>query len=487
MSAERRIDAVAWLVLAAWGGVAALALASLTHNVDEGANIYAARLVQQGQAPFRDFFYHQPPLYVFSLALLPTSHFVYGRLLSLLAAVVVGRLLFRLAGRIFGATSWLPLLVLALYCAAGLQVFHLLALPGAPMLAFAVAGCWWLLSRPEGVGAALGAGACLALSILFKPLTLAVAVALAAALAVDPRQRRRLVPFGLSLAGVGLAGWGAFHLASDGAFTELLFVQGARYAEPSVAVRMWQSLPGLPGDMPTSPSGLTLVFYALAFRGSLDVLLVAGAVAGVWVLWRRAPAVPPGEKLFWTAWPVLALLFSFTLWGVSKEHYHVLYLPPLALLSAFGVARFAAPGGWRRGVAACACAAVMGAGVLSLSARRQDYRAALALRGESAALLAFDPTINVLSETEVACGVLLFWLPPYRPQLEGDEAAGFEHGRDRLIACLEAEPETRIVIHQLSPAFLVVDAVLHDWVLRQPPERVVYLSDAARAAFRQLY
>ncbi len=485
MTRERRIHVGAWLVIGAFALLYAPVLDSLQHIIDEGQNVYAARRIQHGEVPFRDFFLQQPPLYVYAVALLPTSHLWPARLLSLLAAAATGYGVFRLGRRIFGADSTAPLVALALFLFSGLQYYELLAMPNACMLLLALVAAWLLLARSRGRGPAVAAGVCLALAILAKPLALALYPAFLCAFGGDPAGRRRLLSMTAAMAVVGLGAWAFWHVQSDGAFTELVRLQGSRMLRRPT-IESYRELPGFRTWIDdASALGFTFRAYRDAFLGA-NGLLVLGGLAGIPVLLRGAQ-VRREERILWIAWLAFSLLFSLLVWDVAYEHYHVLYLPPLALLTALSLRRFAAPGGWRRAVCAGLLLAFAAAGVLSVRLQTQDYAPALALRGERAPLLAFDPTVNVLSETGIPCGVVGFPLPPYGRHLDG-RGGDFESSAELLVRCLEATPEARIAIHHLSGlAFVMIDRTLYDYITRQDPQRVVFLTDRARELFLGLY
>jgi len=74
--------------------------------------------------------------------------------------------------------------------------------------------------------------------------------------------------------------------------------------------------------------------------------------------------------------------------------------------------------------------------------RLRDYSAVIELRGERSPLLAFDPTVNVLSRTELACGIQA----PFTQRLPGflgEAFARFEVSTDDIVRCLDEAPEIR--------------------------------------------
>lgn len=76
-----RGDRAVWALCLVFGVVAGSLLDSLDYNFDEGVYIHQARLILGGALPYTDFFYHQTPVYPFTLALAglfaPESLFAY--------------------------------------------------------------------------------------------------------------------------------------------------------------------------------------------------------------------------------------------------------------------------------------------------------------------------------------------------------------------------------------------------------------------------
>lgn len=468
------------LLLSVFVSAHAFELDELQHLIDEGVNVVAARRVQQGELPFRDFLYHQMPTYVFTLSLLPTDYIWYGRLLSMLWLAFSGGLLFAVARR-FGEGA----LAAGLFLFAGMQYYGLLALPNAPMLGFALASVWLVFygSRPRLVAGAL----CLAISILYKPLTLVVFLAALAALLSSPSRRRQALPFVLWLGLFGLLAWGAFHVASEGAFTDLLRQQWSRYSNRSGLDLLREGIPAIrPALANLTPLTMNLLLLGKAYA-SFDALLVLASLAGLSTVWRSASTLRVEDKVLWTTWLVLAPLFSLFVWDLSWEHYHLLDFPPLCLFSALWIRRVAAGSAVRTAGASALLLGYALAGLLATRGRLRDYSAVLELRGESAPLLAFDPTVNVLSRTELACGLQ----DPFTQRLPGflgDAFARFRVSTDDIVRCLDEAPENRIVIDQLSDTGLYfIDEELYRYIVRQPESRVLFLGEDARAAFETLY
>lgn len=483
----KRDDLLAGLLIAGFIVLHGSALGTLQHNVDEGSNVFSARSIQEGKAPFRDFFYQQPPLYLYVLAVLPTDHFKYGRAVSLLAAAGAGWLSFVLARRMYGRDSRLPLLTLALFLSAGIQYYGLLAMPTSLMLAGSLLAVWILVRRPPGMGASATAGAVLALAVCAKPLALAVYPAAVVWLLVEGRRPQIVALTGGALA-AGLFAWACFDLASGGAFSELVQLHAGRTGARSQvdALRQFPGMREWVGDL--GPRGLSLRLHAetLLHPGNLGVGLFG--LAGLVAMWRGA-TLATSWKWMWTLWLGASAALAFLVWDVAYHHYHMLYLPPLAVTGALAIGTL-----WtrlegrraRRAGLATVCGVGMLLGVVSTQAQRQDYSQAIALRGETRAMMAFDSTVNVLSETPVGCGVYQFMLPPYGPVLSGG-GASFDESIRVLIECLEADPSVRIVVHRLSVLSMVsIGPVLHRYILEQPEGRVIFLGEGDRDAFLAL-
>ena len=289
---------------------------------------------------------------------------------------------------------------------------------------------------------------------------------------------------------MGLSAWAFWHRASEGAFTELVKLQLSRSGQGDLVETM-RELPGLAtflADM--SGAGFSWRLYRAAFGAlpgdpmHLDLLLVVGAGAGLVVLWRHRE-IPLAMKATWSGWIAFPLLFSFLVWPLAYEHYHVLYLPALAFLCCLWL-QHAVVG--RRGPVLCVGVLTtlwLLAGLFASAQRMRDYAPVLALRGDETPLLAFDPTVNVLSGAPVACGATHWLLPPYGDHSHG---APYLEGRDHLIDCLRRSSEVRVALHTLSPISLVlIDRVLYAELERLGPQRLLYLSEDVRPVLNALH
>ena len=205
-------------------------LPSIQHMIDEGTNIYAAKLIQQGLVPFRDFIYHQPPLYIYALSLLPTDHFIWGRALSLAATGAAGRVIFEIAKGLLPENAPAALFPVALFYFAALQYYGVLVLPNACMLFFALLAAWWTLDRRRVV---LG-GVAIVVSVLFKPIAIPLIFALIIALMTRRDRWSDLPPFIVTVGAGAILSYAVLHIGTDGAFTELVYLQAVRYSDASV-------------------------------------------------------------------------------------------------------------------------------------------------------------------------------------------------------------------------------------------------------------
>jgi hypothetical protein len=488
---ERNAALAAWLLCALFVGVSAPKLRHLQPNFDEGVYLVQAALVRRGEVPFVDFFCHQPPLYLYALAAFsrPGPDAVFsGRLLSLLATAGCGVLIARAGGKLGGATPGL-LAQLAFY-AAPLQVYGLLALPNALMVALATAGIV-AVAFFERVRWAVVGGTCLAAAVLVKPLALPAALAAVAVAAAFPSQRRKLPALVASGLVAGLLAWAVLHAASAGAFTEVLSLQARRYSGRSGFELMAHYVDfreAMVERGATTPTRWNLSEHHLAFlrgglvNGNLLLLLTAAASTPVW---RRAPPHRLGTL---AAWLVLSFLFSVFVWEPVWDHYFVQYLPPLALFAGLTMAallrarrRAGRAVGWLV-VASCTLL-----GHTQRFAAPGFYRRAAQIgrQARGADVFSFNPLINAVSGTRQVCGMVdpLNVYGEYGVAALAPDGAlsRFRITADRLIACLT--PDVPVVIDSYAFWFLEPRVLAH---LQASPQRLVFFTAADRRRFASL-
>lgn len=132
-------------------------------TTDEALYYYAAKLWSEGQWPYRDFFFSHPPLHIAVPALLYKVlgyHFLIGKWLSALAALVAGLLTWRMARCWLGPLGGLLALALHLLACESLQAST--NLTGVNLtVAWMMAGWWAALHHRRFLlgGALLGAAA----------------------------------------------------------------------------------------------------------------------------------------------------------------------------------------------------------------------------------------------------------------------------------------------------------------------------------------
>ncbi len=481
--ALRIAAALACAVFVAYG---LLRLAHLEHNFDEGVYIQQARLVLAGQMPYVDFFYHQPPLYLYTLAAFAApaqESLIAYRLPSLLASALSGLFVFAMARRLLPPVP--ALMALVLFYTAPLMYYGLLALPNAVMLCLGTSGAW-LLGFQRGARHAVPGAVLLVLAVLEKPVGLPFAAAVGLATLAD-RTRRREAAWAAAAA-IATAGgaWLLFDLLSAGVFTELLSLQAGRFSAKS-GYELMLSYPPFLDRVESqglhSPLAWNLNEHLLSLLlpgpfGSLHLVLL-GAFGQIRVA-RRPPAAWRGHRLLIAGLWVLPLFFSLFVWEPTWDHYFVLYLPALALLSGSALERLweaRRARGAGRAVAVVLVALGATAGVLHVEARRADYGRIPRPSVPGEAWLTLDPFLNFVAGTEPACGLI----DPFNVYGESSlialsDAPAWERFRvdtEELLRCLETDPDIRVAVGSVR-SFFVSDA-LRQGLDRLDPERKAHM------------
>ncbi|MDJ0787612.1 MAG: glycosyltransferase family 39 protein [Myxococcota bacterium] len=499
---DGKVRSLALIGVLGFGLLGASLLPSLEYFFDEGVAVQQARLIRAGELPYRDFFYHQTPLYPLTLAALtapaPDSLFAH-RLPSLLATLATGWLVFRLAGAMAGGA--VALLAMVLFYTAPLQYFGLVAAPNAAMLLAATAGVA-CIAVARGRGAVLAGGAIFAVALLLKPIAIATATGVGLFLLLSREQRWKLGWAVLGGAGCGAAAWLTLDWGSAGAFTELLALQASRHGE-AAGFELMRQYPSVGG--PAASNGIeTLLgwnlhqhvqtFLSRPLSNPFFPLLALAVVGQVWLVSpmgrSRFPRLASYAPLL-TCWWLVPLGFSLFVWDPTWQFYFVQYLPPLSILAAVGAVGLASIGArlatraidgraalWPRAVpGAVAVAAVAWAGasgVVSLAERRSDY-AMVPRPADGEAWLLFDPFLNFVSGSQPACGLI----DPFNVYAGRSLAATASPARrsphhvasEDLIRCLEADPAIRIGLGYWAQWF--VDPPLREYLAQLPDERFV--------------
>ena len=451
-------------LLIAFGVFGALRLADLEHNFDEGVYIQQARLILAGQAPYRDFFYHQTPLYLYTLAasgaLAPDSLFAY-RLPSLLSTLLAGVFVFAMAWRLLPPAG--ALIALILFLAAPLQFYGMLALPNGPMMGL-VAGGLYLLGFVRGPAAAALGAVFLVGAVLQKPLALPFGVAAAIALL----QRRRALDV-LAAAGAGLAtgigAWALFDAASDGLFSQLLELQSGRFSSQSGFDVMSGYAPfakvvqekGLHSSFDWNVNEHATTFLLPGPFGNLQVL-VLGVIGQLYVL--RRPGAFAGRRLWLAAAWAVPLFFSLRIWEPCWDHYFIQYLPAASLLAAAPLSALFAARRLRllaRSVVVLVLTYAVLSGYQHIEWRLDDH-SKVPRAHASETWLTFEPFLNFVSGSKPACGLI----DPYnvlgkRSLVGQSDAAGWDRFRvseEDLLACLREDPSIKVSIGSIRAFFV---------------------------------
>jgi hypothetical protein len=497
----RRAVVLAWALAALFVLSAAPQLGVLAHNFDEGLYVQQAALVRDGQRPYVDFLQHQTPLYIYVLAAFslpaPASLSLH-RWLSLLATAGSGLVVFHAGARVVPAGA--ALVAQALFCFAALQQYGLLALPNALMELCVALGVFGVLFRDGKRAVAAGAVA-LVLSLLVKPLSVpAVLAAGAAALAARDRRRRLATFLGAGLA-AGVAAWAVLHLATSGAFTEVVRFQVSRLSvkggfeilKHMSALRAAAAQRGV-----ETAVGWNLSEHRMAFLSNLPwntgAPLLAAAAAGALILLRRAAAgtLPWHLALAPILWSAFPFAFSVLVWEPVWDHYFVQYLAPLSLLAAVAVgAAWPAPRPLRMVTRAALPLALLAYVLLGIAARRLDpawLHRARVVAAERGSLFTFDPLLAFVAGGAPACGTI----DPLNVYGELSAAAldprgplsRFKRSAADVITCLQRSPGVTVVVDDYF--FWFADDPLIRYVAGADPARVVFFTPAERVRFDTL-
>jgi hypothetical protein len=454
-------------------------LASLYPNFDEGVYIQQALRVRDGMLPYRDFFCHQTPLHLFTLAavawIAPDSLLAY-RLPSLLACAALGFVTWRIALARVSRPWALAACVLAL--AAAVQFHGTVALPNALMAALAAAAVWlaWLRGGPC---AAAIAGVLLAVSVLYKPLSVAAAAALALAMLFDRERRRDLLALVAAGGVTGIAAGALFERLSDGAFHELLALQRARYAARG-GFEVMQALPtfrAMTREMGVESAlawNLDVHVRALWERGvwNAGLLALAGAAGAVWLAVTQDARARRYAALI-LLWWVLSAAACVWLWEPIWDHYLIQYAAPMAVGAAYLLERAAARA-WGRPLAVLFVAGLVAAAALHVSMRRTLAPVPRYPSMGREQWLTFDPLVNFRYQTRPACGLIDPFNVYGSASLLGQAQAGgtasrFHVSTERLIACLEWDSRIKIGLGYWATFF--VDDALKAYLASLPAER----------------
>ena len=480
-------DAGAWLLCGLFVACGLPLLSGLEYNFDEGVYIQQALLITHGKLPFRDFFYHQTPMFPFTLALVgaiaPHSILAY-RALSLVATGLAGIFVYRIAVR-FVPRRW-GLVAMLLFYLVPLQFYGLLAMPTAIMQLLVIAGIALTFFSWRPLTIACGIALC-CLSVLYKPLSVAACVALGISLVVVPEQRRKIPWAAATVIIVGAAAWGLLQVMSGGAFTKMVSLQAGRIVTNTGFEKMMQfeqfrkiaeahgvstSFGWNLNEQMTTLTGMPFV------NGNFWLLLLA--IGGLAVLWGPRGQRWRGRRLLLTLWLGISVLFTQYLWEPIWDHYCIQYVPPFAVLAAiFLHAWWTRPTVDRRTHAAIVTIVVLTAalGAFGVASRRRVNPDLLVERPAHAgeAWLTFDPFVNFATGTEPLCGLIdplnTYGMLSLVALAQAPELSRYYIGPEDLVRCLENNPAARVSFGAWAAWF--VDPELRAYVDKLPANRIV--------------
>jgi hypothetical protein len=201
---------------------------------------------------------------------------------------------------------------------------------------------------------------------------------------------------------------------------------------------------------------------------------------------RRRPLV--ALCLWWIAVPVA---FDVFVWEPIWNHYFVEILPPLAILSGLGLGALDRLPNRRRRALAGGLVAVVVVVAAALGLRTEgalllDDRPFEAVGPPGSRWLTLDPTVNVMTGTEPACGVIDPFNvlgPSALAARAGGREARFHVTLDDLLACLEADPEAGVFVTSWTEWFLDQETLAELW--RRHPGRVRFADPRAALAFER--
>jgi 4-amino-4-deoxy-L-arabinose transferase-like glycosyltransferase len=424
-------------------------------DYDEGYYMLDARHVGAGLRPYRDFPYHQPPLYLYLLALSgklfgPT---IFGfRVLSLASMAASGFLLFWLARVSVGPLPALTAQAFFLFSQS--QIYALSAVPEPPTVFFTLVGAACLFLGTGGGSACLAATA-FVIAMLLKPTCLLMVAAAAASLALAGAWRRlaHLTAGGI-LAAVAALAWTIW--LSDGIFADVLRLQLERVSTQRFG--MWSIDSGF-SDLRQQLGIETPRQWALFCLKNFYIFpetyvpmvgfLVSFAGIPVWMAWcGRDRAV----RAFSVLWPASYLLANFVLIDFVSDKYFV----PFLAFSAFLVAGLVWLVERRAGSLVTAATALVACAVLvvqfAAALERRDrawFLDAARLGSEHAAFVSFTPMLFAVTGATPGCGMdnPAFTYEDFgRTFLVTDRLERFRYSDARLVECLRAEPRLPVVV-----------------------------------------
>lgn len=474
-----------WLVgIALFPIYGLLQLKQIVYNFDEGVHLQQIALMLQGQRPYLDFFYHQPPLYLTLLwiwsSIVPNTLFFY-RLPSLIATTLTNILLFRL----YRKTLPTPVALIAvwLFSFCSLQRYGCLLLPNSTMIFFLVLGTTLLISKNKFFN--FLAGVSIALAVLSKPLALPVAVVLGLGCLAFKKYRPRFLLFLLGGMVAGLLCWWGWHYWTDGVFTQVLKLQWTRY-QTNLGLDVMMSFRPFADhlrdyDIETMTQwnwhSHVMTFGQSFVVNSAFYLLMLAAIGTIVLMVKRHQ--PLKWVALWSAWLGSSFIFCVWIWGPSWDHYFLLYLPAMAWFAAIGGYQLWQLGsvGWQgfSWIGFILVLLSVGLGFLSIGAPalKPDPRFEVEVLNYSK-VLSFSPFLGFVTHTKPACGLIDPFNTYGSKSLTENHPAfkKFHISTENIIQCLNEDPTLPIFIDAWT--FYFLNEKFLDYIALQSPSRFLY-------------
>ena len=460
-------------------------------DYDEGWFVLDARFVLRGMRPFVDFVYHQLPLFPYLLAL---SGKVFGdtlfgfRMLSVASIAGSGFLLFCLTRPFVGSLP--ALLAQAIFLFSPSQVYALGAVPDPPMVFFALVGTI-LLFLGSGTWSACASGVVYVVALLIKPNCLMIVLAATASM-VYARAWRRVLALAISGVMAAAAGFAWTLVVSDGIFGQILSLQVGRL--PRMA-GLWTVDSGLAPlsqllgiDTPLQWALRTFKNFYFYPRLHVPLFLFLISFLGLPIWITRATRSGPAPRAFSILWPGAYLLLNFAILDFVGEKSFI----PFLAFSSFLYAGLFAGLLWLAqryvpsrvlvavGCLVCGAMAVYFTLVVDRSINPGYYARAAEITQQHPMVVSFSPILFAATGTEPGCGMgnpaNTYGMLGEGFLGEGERTRRFIYSDDRLVACLKANPDGRIVIDEWFYFFTKPGDPLREYLAGPGSSQVLFLT-----------
>jgi len=452
-----------------------------------------ARFIRRGLRPFVDFAVHQPPLHLYLLAwsgrLFGETVFGY-RMLSVVSVAISGLLLFWLLRRFTGPLPALVAQALFLFSPSQLHAMNAVAEP--PMLLFTMLGVT-LLFLGTGRASAYASAVAFVIALLVKPTAIVVILAVVLSL-VYARAWRRLVDLAMSGVVAAIVGLVWTFVLSGGIFAEIVRFQIERLGTRTAG--MWVIDPGfaeLRRLFHIESRGQWAVFcfkvFCLYPQTYLPAAFFVIAFVGIPIWTGRCAGGNRALGAFTVLWPVASLAFNFVAMEYVSAKYFVPFLAFTAFLLAAVVWLVVQPLPPRSAGVAAMVVTIALAGNFAWRLRTEPdpwyYGRADWIARHYPAVLSFSPMFFAATGAEPECG---FVNPADTYGTFGEAVFGttpharrFRFSDERLIDCLRAHPETRVVVDFWYYYFTQPGSALREYLRAEGGGRTVFFSPDALA------